>query len=150
MDLALLVYGLSLLNGVGTLLGITLTMLLIATGIAGIFTATWKFEGDEYSWNLNNDGTVKESIMRGRLFGLKIFKFSAIGSVVLAIIMTVLPNERTAYMMVGAYATQKVAENERVQEAGKKVLTLIEQKLDAYIEEGVKNVEGKKHGKSKD
>lgn len=150
MDLALLVYGLSLLNGVGTLLGITLTMLLIATGIAGIFTATWKFDGSEYSWDLNHDGTVKDSVMRGRLFGQKIFKFSAIGSVVLAIIMTVLPNERTAYMMVGAYATQKVAENERVQEAGKKVLTLIEQKLDAYIEEGVKNVEGKKHGKSKD
>ena len=40
--------------------------------------------------------------------------------------------------MVGAYATQKIAENDKVQETGKKVLTIIEQKLDTYVDEGVK------------
>jgi hypothetical protein len=40
--------------------------------------------------------------------------------------------------MVGAYATQKVAENEKVQETGQKVLSIINNKLDSYVEEGIK------------
>jgi hypothetical protein len=59
------------------------------------------------------------------------------------IVMTFLPAPKTAYMMVGAYAAQKVAENGKVQETGGKVLELINQKLDGYLEEGMKEAEAK-------
>jgi hypothetical protein len=49
--------------------------------------------------------------------------------------------------MVGAYATQKIAENDKVQETGSKVLAVINQKLDTYIEEGIEKAE--KAAKSK-
>ena len=45
--------------------------------------------------------------------------------------------------MVGAYAAQKVAENDKVQQMSGKVLTIIEQKLDSYIEDGIKEAEDK-------
>ena len=34
--------------------------------------------------------------------------------------------------------TQKIAENDKVQQTGQKVLTIIEQKLDSYVDQGVK------------
>jgi hypothetical protein len=54
-----------------------------------------------------------------------------------------LPSEKTAYTMVAAYAAQKVAENDKVQQMSGKVLTIIEQKLDGYIEDGIKEAEAK-------
>jgi hypothetical protein len=59
------------------------------------------------------------------------------------LVITFLPAPKTAYMMVGAYAAQKVAENGKVQETGGKVLELINQKLDSYIEEGLEQVQKK-------
>ena len=55
----------------------------------------------------------------------------------------IIPSQKTAYMMVGAYATQRVAENPKVQDMSGKVLTIIEQKLDGYIEDGIKEAEDK-------
>jgi hypothetical protein len=49
--------------------------------------------------------------------------------------------------MVGAYATQKIAENDKVQETGGKVLKIINQKLDTYIDDGI--AEAEKAAKSK-
>lgn len=143
MDLALLVYGISLLEKVITFFGVVIFFGLIVSFVTAIFTLSWKFVGNEYSWNLNKDGSVKEPVMRGRLFGQKMFKWSIVISIFSAFILIALPSEKTAYMMVGAYATQKVTENEKVQETGKKVLTLIEQKLDNYIDEGIKSAERK-------
>jgi hypothetical protein len=147
MDLALLIYGISLLEGFKLLFALLITLSLMMAIGSGIFTCTWKFDSMEYSWNLNRDGTVKEKILAGRRLGEKIFKYSIIVSFVAGFFNILLPSERTAYMMVGAYATQKVAENEKVQETGKKVLTLIEQKLDSYIESSIKEVEKSKKGK---
>lgn len=39
--------------------------------------------------------------------------------------------------MVGAYAAQQVAENQKVQQMSGKVLQIIEQRLDGYITEGI-------------
>ena len=49
--------------------------------------------------------------------------------------------------MVGAYTAQRVAENPKVQAMSGKVVTIIEQKLDSYIEEGI--AEAEKNVKSK-
>ena len=55
-------------------------------------------------------------------------------------VITILPSEKTAYTAVGAYAAQKVAENEKVQQLFGKVLKIIEQKLADYTNEAVKKV----------
>lgn len=44
-----------------------------------------------------------------------------------------------AWLMVGAYAGQKVAENENVQRLSGKVLTVIEQNVDKYTQENIDN-----------
>ena len=147
MDLALLVYAISLLEGFKIFFAMMVVTSLIAVLVSAIFTASWKFDGTEYSWNLNSDGTVKKNILAGRAFGEKIFKYSLICLFFSTFVNIFLPSEKTAYIMVGAYATQKVAENDKVQETGKKVLSLIEQKLDSYIEEGMKEVSKTKKAK---
>lgn len=147
MDLALLIYGISLLEGFRVLFGLIITFSLMILIGSGIFSCTWRFDSTEYSWNLNKDGTVKEKVLAGRRLGEKLFKYSIVVSFIAGFLNIMLPSERTAYMMVGAYATQKVAENEKVQQTGKKVLTLIEQKLDSYIESSMKEVEKSKKGK---
>lgn len=61
-----------------------------------------------------------------------------------SLFMSVLiPSERTAYIMVGAYATQKVAEQPRTIELSNKVLKIIEKKLDDAL------VDVEKEAKSK-
>jgi chromate transport protein ChrA len=56
--------------------------------------------------------------------------------VVSLIVRVILPSEKTAYMMIGAYTAQKLAADPRTGEVGDKVLTIINQKLDSYITEG--------------
>jgi hypothetical protein len=58
-------------------------------------------------------------------------------------VTVLIPNEKTAYTMVGAYAAQKVVENNKVQDMSGKVLTIINQKLDTYIDEGIQEAEKK-------
>jgi uncharacterized membrane-anchored protein YitT (DUF2179 family) len=111
--------------------------------ISGIATSTWKFDGSEYSWDLNKDGTVKEKVLAGRRFGEKVLKYSFITLIIASIVTVLIPNEKTAYTMVGAYAAQKVVENNKVQDMSGKVLTIINQKLDTYIDEGIQEAEKK-------
>lgn len=80
------------------------------------------------------------------------FKKCCYYCIAFAISITLLPNEKTAYLMVGAYATQQVVESDIAGKVGNKLLdsakntteisgkivTIINQKLDAYIAEGVK------------
>lgn len=137
MDLALLVYGISLLYGIGaflaTLIAITATLSLIAS----IYFVASNSDLD-YSWNRNKDGTVKETILNTRKNMKTVLKASMITLAISSFILIFIPSEKTAYVMVGAYATQKIAENDKVQETGQKVLNIINQKLDSYVEEGIK------------
>lgn len=64
-------------------------------------------------------------------------------AVIAMIVLIFIPTEKTAYTMVGAYAAQKVSENDKVQQMSGKVLTIIEQKLDGIIEDGMKEAEEK-------
>ena len=50
----------------------------------------------------------------------------------LTLLSILLPNEKTVYLMAGAYATQKIAENGRVQKIGSDVLGVIEDKLKEF------------------
>jgi hypothetical protein len=126
MDLALLVYAISLLHGIGAFF----TALIMGCGAVGI--GNFIYWIDSYS-----PSEEKVAGIRKRLW--KAFWVA----IVSAWVLILLPTEKTAYTMVGAYAAQKVAENDKVQAMSGKVLTIIEQKLDAYIDEGMKEAEDK-------
>ena len=126
MDLALLVYGISLLHGIGAFFT-CMIMLCAAVGIGNFI-----YWIDSYS-----PSEEKVAGIRKRLW--KAFWVA----IVSAWFLILLPTEKTAYTMVGAYAAQKVAENDKVQQMSGKVLTIIEQKLDAYIDDGIKEAEDK-------
>ena len=119
MDLALLVYVISLLHGIG----VFFLSLIFACGAVGV--------GNFIYWIDYSHDDEREAGVKRRLW--KAF-WVAIAS---AWVLILLPTEKTAYTMVGAYAAQKVAESDKVQQMSGKVLTIIEQKLDSYIDEGI-------------
>jgi hypothetical protein len=113
MSLALLVYAISTLTKLSVLLSLFTFFLLIVTAIVTIFAAD------------RNDTT-------------KMWKWALPTAIAMLTVVTLIPSEKTAYTMVGAYAAQKVAEDPKVQQLSGKVLQLIENKLDSYIIEQTK------------
>lgn len=137
MDLVFLVYVISLLHGFGTLL----VMSSIISGFFGVGFMIYRgTECSQESWH--GERECQKRAEKGKwAMGhvktcLKVF-------ITCTILATLLPTEKTAYMMVGAYATQKIAENDKVQETGGKVLQIINQKLDQYVDEGIEEAEKK-------
>lgn len=131
MDLALLVYAISLLTPIGTVAfaialvsGLAIAALMMYR-LAECSQDTWRDEAH------NRKKTEQAAWAMARVT-------TAIKVLIPAVIVLVLlPAPKTAYIMVGAYAAQKVVENKSVQDTGGKVLTLINQKLDHYIDEGI-------------
>ena len=58
-------------------------------------------------------------------------------------VSVLIPSEKTAYLMVGAYATQKIAEAPKTQELGADVLKIIESKIKFYADQSAKELEEK-------
>lgn len=144
MDLALLVYGISLLSGIKSFLIFLAVIAGVTAAVSAVYTATWFFDGHEYSWNLDETGKhVKLHIANAREAMQKMMKYSFIAFIVLLPLPNFVPSEKTAYTMVGAYAAQKVAENPKVQEMSSKVITIINQKLDHYVEQGIEDATDK-------
>lgn len=131
MDLALLVYAISLLGPVdGALTFVNAVILtLVAIGLFAALINAVDYTGEFWRW-------FKSKL----IWMVAIFCF--IGA-----IKTLIPSEKTAYMMVGAYTAQKIAQNPKVEQVGAKVLTIINQKLDQYVDEGVE--EAKKAAEKK-
>ncbi len=129
MTLALIVYLISFVSALLNafiLAGLISLLVLIGTFV-GIMTE------ENYSWHLDRDGGLKAEVIQFRKNVRKACKISGITLICCIIGSVIVPTEKTAWLMVGAYAGQKVAENEKVQELSGKVLTIIEKKLDAYI-----------------
>ena len=110
MELVWLVYGIGLL---GNLIGLTI---VITTACGGVTL-----------WHLVNEATATAKPWLSATVGLSFF-------------LAILPSEKTAYTMVGAYAAQRLAQNLEVQELSGKVLTIIEQQMDKYIAEGARPI----------
>lgn len=136
MDLALLVYGINVLGKLGVVLG-----LATAFGIAVfvISTLVRVFHAKE-TWDSQRDDQIKQG---RRAASVTVMKYAGAIVGISILLNVILPNEKTAYTMVAAYAAQKVSENDKVQQMSGKVLTIIEQKLDGYIAEGIKEAESK-------
>jgi hypothetical protein len=137
MDLALLVYGISLITSIGSFLAVLIVVSLIIIFCSAVYFAVSQSDIN-CSWNRNRDGTLIESIVNTRKTMKKVFKIALITLGISSFVAILIPSEKTAYIMVGAYATQKVAENEKVQETGQKVLSIINNKLDSYVVEGIR------------
>ena len=124
MDLALLVYGISLLKGVSAFFAVLL-------GVCGLFLI-----GNLIHWGDSYGDKYTAGFISRSWKGFWV-------AVICFWVLIFIPSEKTAYTMVGAYAAQKVAENEKVQQLSGKVLTIIEQRLDGYIQEGLDRPEEK-------
>lgn len=133
MTLAFIVYLISFVSILHNAL--ILISLLSSIVIVGTFIGIASEE--DYSWDFDRSGNLKPRIAEFRKNIRRTFKISSIVFICCIIGVIVIPKEKTAWLMVGAYAGQKVAENEKVQELSGKVLTIIEKKLDTYITEGV-------------
>jgi hypothetical protein len=131
MDLAILVYVISLLTPIGSLaMSITFICGFVIVGLM-IYRGAECSQEDFYNAERNKKQKEKAEWAMGRVgLTLKVM-------IPTVLLLVLLPAPKTAYMMVGAYAAQKVVENKSVQDTSSKVLTLINQKLDHYIEEGV-------------
>ena len=146
MDLALLVYAISLLTPIGTVAMFIAIISCIAICGLMLYRVT---ECTQESWR--GEREVQKRAEKGVwVMGRVWFTMKVLIPTVIVLIL--LPTPKTAYIMVGAYAAQKIVENKSVQDTGGKVLTLINQKLDHYIEEGIEEatkVSEKAKGKAK-
>ena len=144
MELAALIYIISLLPAInGWLIAFSIGFIILTA--TSIFTYwIWRAESDfdpnKVEAKNPEDVTVSEKAkMAHSKKHLKWVKILAIAAVVSIIFNTLTPTEKTAWIMVGAYATQEIAttvyNNERARELGDKTLKIIEAKMDSVLAE---------------
>ena len=126
MELALLVYFASVVGSVSTLLG-SLAFILSSVSTAFIVTLLMgdlgiKKRYEETEEELNNQLKIKSIITKS-------VKWTIPFAVIFELLSVLLPTERTVYLMTAAYATQTIAQNDRVQKIGSDVLEVVEKKL---------------------
>ena len=126
MELALLVYFASVVGSVSTLLGISSAVLFLVS-TAFVITLMLGNLGikqyyDETKEELENELKIKKILVVS-------VKWTIPFAVIFALLSVLLPTERTVYLMTAAYATQTIAQNDRVQKIGSDVLEVVEKKL---------------------
>ena len=132
MELALLVYFASVVGTFSGLLGL-LSFLLFSVSIAFVITLLVgdlgvktlygvKTRYGETEEELNNQLKIKSIL-------IKSIKWTIPFTVIFALLSVLLPTERTVYLMTAAYATQTIAQNDRVQKIGSDVLEVVEKEL---------------------
>ena len=125
MELALLVYFASVVGSISTLLGMS-SAVLFTVSTAFIVTLLFGNLGvkqyGETEEELNNQLKIKSTLTKS-------VKWTIPFAVIFALISVLLPTERTVYLMTAAYATQTIAQNDRVQKIGSDVLEVVEKKL---------------------
>ena len=70
-----------------------------------------------------------ENEMKIKSILTKSIKWTIPFAIIFALLSVLLPTERTVYLMTAAYATQTIAQNDRVQKIGSDVLEVVEKKL---------------------
>lgn len=127
MELALLVYLISVLTKLVSTIGVLVVVLGTILPLLAVYT--FAFLSEE---SYNSDST-NEKLKVSRDTSIKWLKRLTVSILVLLSLGVAIPSEKVAYTMVGAYAAQKVAENPEVQKLSGKVLKIVELKLDSYI-----------------
>lgn len=127
MELALLVYFASVVGTFSGLLGL-LSFLLFSVSIAFVITlligdlGIKRRYGETEEEELNSQLKIKSILTKS-------VKWTIPFAVIFALLSVLLPTERTVYLMTAAYATQTIAQNDRVQKIGSDVLEVVEKKL---------------------
>ncbi len=132
MELALLVYFASVVGTFSGLLGL-LSFLLFSVSMAFAITLlvgdlgvktryVVKTRYGETEEELNNQLKIKSILTKS-------IKWTIPLTIIFALLSVLLPTERTVYLMTAAYATQTIAQNDRVQKIGSDVLEVVEKKL---------------------
>ena len=126
MELALLVYFASVVGTFSALLGLS-SFILFCISVACVITLLVgdlgiKKRYGETDEELNNQLKIKSILTKS-------VKWTIPFAVIFALLSALLPNERTVYLMTAAYATQTIAQNDRVQKIGSDVLEVVEKKL---------------------
>ena len=126
MELALLVYFASVVGSVSTFLGLSSFVLFCISTAFIISLLVGKLGVKEYSYDteeeLENELKIKKIL-------IKSIKWTIPLTIVFALLSVLLPTERTVYLMTASYATQTIAQNDRVQKIGSDVLEVVEKKL---------------------
>lgn len=126
MSLALLVYGIAVMSNV---IG-----LLIAIQVLSVIVIFASF----VSYDVGNSGRpLPDRDKRWADLKKQVTRWITV-IISCACVIAVIPSEKTAYIMVAAYATQQIAESPATAEISGKVITIINQQLDSYITQGVK------------
>lgn len=126
MELALLVYFASVVGGISTFLGLSAFVLFCVSVAFIIVLLTCDLGVKKYSSDTEDDLNHQLKI---KSILTKSIKWTIPLAVIFALISTLLPTERTVYLMTAAYATQTIAQNDRVQKIGSDVLEVVEKKL---------------------
>ena len=126
MELALLVYFASVVGSISTLLWLS-SFLVFCVSTAFIITLLFGNLGvkqyrDETEDELENELKIKKILVMS-------VKWTIPLTIIFALFSVLLPTERTVYLMTAAYATQTIAQNDRVQKIGSDVLEVVEKKL---------------------
>lgn len=139
MELAWLVYIIGMLNSItGLFIAISAAgAVLLFISLIGLITTN-----DDY-YGKDSEGNFTPKTEKSWKFHVKNLKRALSIGIPSLIFVIMIPSEKTAYMMVGAYATQKIATDPRSVEVGGKVLTIINQKLDKFIEAGMEKTSKK-------
>ena len=126
MELALLVYFASVVGSVSTLLGMSSTLLFVVSTVFIITLLVGNLGvekyGHETDQELENELKIKKILVKS-------IKWTVPFTIIFVLVSVFLPTERTVYLMTAAYATQTIAQNDRVQKIGSDVLEVVEKKL---------------------
>ena len=90
-------------------------------------------------WYLSEQKRLR--MLESRKVAIKYATRSVIAIIVISSISVLVPSEKTMYVMVGAYAAQKVYESPASEKIAEKTLKVIETKLDSYINEASDTIE---------
>ena len=131
MDLVWLVYGISLLENMIPLLG----TICLVSGFGLIISII-------YSMEMNPQHCDSKIELEGKVIkkarAKKIITRMTWALVISSVLLVVIPSKKTIYVMLGAYAAQKLSENEDVKTIGGKVYTIINSELDEYLDKELK------------
>lgn len=137
MDLALLVYGISVIVNIKE--SLIIGTILFAVGFACLTIVKMIYDMTSESdimCNIQEYTEIKNAVNRW-------WKTVGIVAAVVTFFNVITPSEKTMYVMVGSYAAQKITENDKVVAMSSKVLKIIETKLDGYIDDAEKELKQK-------
>ena len=126
MELALLVYFASIVGSVSTLLGMSSAVLFLVSTAFIIVLLAGNLGVKKYSCDTDQE---LENEMKIKSILTKNIKWTIHLTIIFALLSVLLPTERTVYLMTASYATQTIAQNDRVQKIGSDVLEVVENKL---------------------